>query len=117
MKGFMERNEELIKTTMVALKLNYREQTEDQRTILEKHRSVDIPKVKKGKRKKEKGKRKVGLFGLELHQERHHKMGKYGKHHDKKMKGEKGEKIKGRKPGKVVAQFILWDGTFTNSSS
>ena len=58
MKGFMERNEELIKTTMVALKLNYREQTEDQRTILEKHRSVDIPKVKKGKRKKEKGKRK-----------------------------------------------------------
>jgi hypothetical protein len=25
MKGFMERNEELIKTTMVALKLNYRE--------------------------------------------------------------------------------------------
>ena len=73
--------------------------------------------MKKGKRKKEKGKRKVGLFGLELHQERHHKMGKYGKHHDKKMKGEKGEKIKGRKPGKVVAQFILWDGTFTNSSS
>ena len=58
MKGFMERNEELIKTTMVALKLNYREQTEDQRTILEKHRSVDIPKVKKGKRKKEKEKEK-----------------------------------------------------------
>ena len=29
----------------------------------------------------------------------------------------KGEKIKGRKPGKVVAQFILWDGTFTDSSS
>lgn len=114
MKGFMERNEELIKTTMVALKPNYKKWTEDQRAIFEKYKLADAPKMKEGKRKG-----KIGLFGLEPHRGRHHKMGKHGKHHDKKMKGEKrekrkgekGQKRKGKKAGKVAVQFILWDGT------
>ena len=115
MKGFMEGNEELIKNTMVSLKPNYKKWTEDQRAILEKYRPSDASKMKEGKRKG-----KVGLFGLEPHRGRHHKMGKHGKTHrgDKmkgeksgKRKGEKGQKRKGRKTGKVTVQFILWDGT------
>ncbi len=115
MKGFMERNEELIKTTMVALKPNYKEWTEDQRAIFEKYRPSDAPKMEEGKRKG-----KVGLFGLEPHRGKRHKMGKHEKHQrgDKmkaekreKRKGEKGKKRKERKSGKVVVQFILWDGT------
>lgn len=115
MKGFMESNEELIKNTMVSLKPNYKKWIEDQRTILEKYRPADAPKMKEGKRKG-----KVGLFGLEPHRGRDHKMGKHGKKHrgDKmkgekheKKKGEKGQKRKGRKSGKVAVQFILWDGT------
>ena len=115
MKGFMERNEELIKTTMVGLKPNYKKWTADQKSIFERYRPADAPKMKEGKRKG-----KVGLFGLEPHRGRHHKMGKHEKQKrgDKmkgekgeKRKGEKGHKRKGRKNGKVAVQFILWDGT------
>lgn len=67
--------------------------------------------MKKGKRKKEKGKRKVGLFGLELHQERHHKMGKYGKHHDKKNEGREGRKNKRKETWKGCSSiyFMGWN--------
>lgn len=114
MKAFMERNEELIKSTMTSLKPSYETWTSEQKVILEKYRPADAPAMKEGKRKE-----RVGLFGLEPHRGRHHKMGKQGKPHGDKMKGEKrerkeGDKAKkhhGKRGDKLAVQFILWDGT------
>jgi hypothetical protein len=53
-----------------------------------------------------KSKGRVGLFGLEMRSGKHHKKGRNGKHRGDKMKGEQGGKV-----GKLVVQFILWDGT------
>ena len=109
MKSFMERNEALIERTMTSLKPNYETWTTDQKTIFEKHRPADAPKMKEGKRKG-----RVGLFGLEMRRGKHHKKGRHGKHRGDKMKGAEGKKAreqKGRKGGKLAVQFILWDGT------
>ena len=51
MKAFMERNKDLIKTTMTDLKPNYEKWIADQKEIIEKYRPEDAPKMKEGKRK------------------------------------------------------------------
>ncbi len=109
MKEFMERNKALIESTMTSLKPNYETWTSEQKAIFEKHRPADAPKMKEGKRKG-----RVGLFGLEMRGGKHHKKGRHGKQRGDKMKGQKGEKAakhKGKKGGRLAAQFILWDGT------
>jgi hypothetical protein len=101
MKEFMKRNEALTKSTMTSLKPNYETWISEQKVIFEKHKPADTPAMMEGK-----SKGRVGLFGLEMRSGKHHKKGRNGKHRGDKMKGEQGGKA-----GKLVVQFILWDGT------
>jgi len=76
MKAFMKRNEALIKSTMTALKPNYKTWISEQKVIFEKHKPADAPAMKERKRKG-----RIGLFGLEMRRGKHHKKGKHERKH------------------------------------
>jgi len=105
-KAFMQRNEALIKSSMVSLKPNYKKWIADQKAILEKYHPTDAPKMRHGKHKGH-----LGLFGIKPHHGKE-KKGMRGKHGKKgKHKGERKGKDGKKKGTRIAAAFVLWDGT------